>query len=244
MRSEYKYPVRRNDMPALRRELEPYLVPDRLAVTGENGVYVVRSLYYDTPGLTYYQQKVDGLTRRRKVRIRAYNEPAECAMAFLEVKHKDGLRVSKSRAPMHVSHVPLFLESGDAERFIVAQREHPDALAHATHFMYYLRSAHLRPTALIVYRRVAFEGAFDAGFRLTFDYDLRCGVRMGLNDLYSERDLVPFLDDYCVVEVKFSRGMPAWIAEVLHRYDARRDSVSKYCLGIDACRTRHRTHLH
>jgi hypothetical protein len=238
VRSEYKYPIRMRDLPALRAELEPYLVADRNAVADDDGVYTVRSLYFDTAGFKYYQDKLDGIAKRRKVRIRVYNDRASDSVAFFEVKHKDQQWVSKSRAPVHIDNAAAFLDTGDAERFVLPLPKHPKAVEHATHFHYYLRSAHLRPVALISYERIAFHGAFDPGFRLTFDFHLRSGLGLGVGDLYREHGLKSFLRDVCVVEVKFSRGMPSWIATVLHRYDARRDAVSKYCMGIDACRSR------
>jgi hypothetical protein len=237
MRNEYKYPVRMHDVPALRAELEPYLVADRNAVADDDGVYTVRSLYYDTAGFKYYQDKLDGVSKRRKVRIRVYNERESDSVAYCEVKHKEQQWVSKSRAPVPIDHLEAFLGSGDTERFVLVSEKHPKAVEHATHFHYYLRSANLRPAALISYERVAFHGAFDPSFRLTFDFNLRSGLRLGTGDLYRDRGLRPFLRDICVVEVKFSRGMPSWIATILHRYDARRDAVSKYCMGIEACRT-------
>lgn len=240
MRRELKYPVSIRDLPALRRSLEPYLAPDRFAVTAADGAYTVRSLYYDTPAMTYYRNKVDGVERRRKVRIRVYNESADDAVAFLEVKHKQGLHVSKSRAPVRAEALERVLAAGDARSELLPLPGHPMAAEHADHFFYYYRSAFLRPAALIVYDRIAYQGAFDPSFRLTLDFDLRAATGAGVGDLYRDRGLVRYLEGLCVVEVKCARGLPASIAAVLARYDLRRSSVSKYCLGMDAARVRRR----
>lgn len=226
------------DLPALREQLRPYLVADSHATAANHGAYTVRSLYYDTPRLSYYHEKREGLPVRKKVRIRVYDERTPDSIAFLEVKRKNLGWVSKSRAPVRIGDVDRILATGDIDGFVLPLGAYPKRHEHAAHFLYHMQSAHLRPSALVVYQREAFHGAFDRGFRLTLDYDLRCAMRMDLPDLYREDALTPYLEGLCVVEVKFARGLPSWVASVLEPYRVRREAVSKYCLGIDACRTR------
>ena len=62
-RFEYKYLLPDGELPRLREALSPvtdadgYVPPDR-------GEYTVRSIYFDTPALDYYYQKLAGIQRR------------------------------------------------------------------------------------------------------------------------------------------------------------------------------------
>lgn len=66
-RYEIKYLVDVADLEVLRRHLVGRLDPD--------AAYGVWSLYYDTPQLRFYWEKVEGLRFRRKLRIRHYGAP-------------------------------------------------------------------------------------------------------------------------------------------------------------------------
>lgn len=54
---------------------------------GDDG-YLVRSLYFDTPDEKDYNEKLDGIELRRKLRLRTY-APSE-GKAYLELKQKEG----------------------------------------------------------------------------------------------------------------------------------------------------------
>ena len=53
-----------------------------------NGKYYVRSLYFDDVYNTAYYEKIDGLEKRKKYRIRLYN--LDKSYIILELKGKDG----------------------------------------------------------------------------------------------------------------------------------------------------------
>ena len=63
--------------------LEPVMIPD--AHNGSQG-YRIRSLYFDTIHEKDYEDKIDGLEIRRKIRLRIYDPAADFAM--LEMKQK------------------------------------------------------------------------------------------------------------------------------------------------------------
>ena len=56
--------------------------------------YCVRSLYFDTLRDTDYEEKLDGLELRRKIRLRIY-APGD-SFAMLEMKQKQGSRQKKA----------------------------------------------------------------------------------------------------------------------------------------------------
>src|SRR3989338_8668333 len=61
--------------------------------------YTVTSLYYDSPTLKCYREKIDGLDRRFKLRERMYEKQRkDCVSIFYEVKNKKDAVIMKNRA--------------------------------------------------------------------------------------------------------------------------------------------------
>ena len=44
-----------------------------------------------------------------------------------------------------------------------------------------------------------------------------------------------------ILEVKFERSMPAWFHRIIQSYDLRRESISKFVLGVCNCKIREET---
>lgn len=62
-----EHPISYADMLILRQRLGVIVQPDKHAVSGK---YFIRSLYFDTPTDTALREKLDGVSRREKFRIR------------------------------------------------------------------------------------------------------------------------------------------------------------------------------
>jgi hypothetical protein len=93
----------------------------------------------------------------------------------------------------------------------------------------------LVPTALIVYRREPYIDACHSDIRLTIDSDLRGQFKPDLGDLVHDSDLKPVIKDLAILELKFDDFMPGWMGALLKKFKFRRESISKYCLGIQSC---------
>ena len=74
-RHEWKIEVSQLDLFVLRQRLRCVLKPDAHA---RNGRYFIRSLYFDTPEDKALREKLDGVSRREKFRIRYYNGDLSC----------------------------------------------------------------------------------------------------------------------------------------------------------------------
>ncbi len=85
LRQEKKFAVNLVDGVTLRSRLGSVMHGD--AHNGAQG-YVIRSLYFDTPDDEDFNNKVDGLELRRKIRLRTYSPQSDFAM--LEMKQKEG----------------------------------------------------------------------------------------------------------------------------------------------------------
>lgn len=93
-RHEWKISLDPGDLFVLRQRLRAVMQPDAHAVDGR---YRIRSLYFDTPEDRALREKLDGVSRREKFRIRYYN--GDTGFIQLEKKCKRGgaLRRGRSR---------------------------------------------------------------------------------------------------------------------------------------------------
>ena len=70
LRHEWKHEITYLDMLLIRQRLKVVAKVDKNAVDGK---YQIRSLYFDTPSDTALREKLNGVSRREKFRIRYYN---------------------------------------------------------------------------------------------------------------------------------------------------------------------------
>ncbi len=233
-RLEYKYKVPNAVLPALREQLEVFMVKDRY-VQKDTGQYTIRSIYMDTYALDYYREKESGIQHRKKLRIRAYNECCADARAFLEIKRKDNMSIAKTRAPFCFADVAALFASGDVERYIDAVNS--QALPAARAFFFHMYRYALKPIALICYEREAFFARADSSLRITLDKNLRSAPFPALDELYSEKSMLPALAGYFILEVKFYKGsIPGWLKSFLERHQLERMALSKYAISLESHR--------
>ena len=69
-RHEWKHEISRSDLISIRQRLRAIAEPDPHTVDGR---YLIRSLYFDNLYDKALREKIDGVNRREKFRIRYYN---------------------------------------------------------------------------------------------------------------------------------------------------------------------------
>ena len=94
-RHEWKHEINASDLLALRRRLRAVMSPDR---HGKDGRYSVRSLYFDDPSDRALREKLDGVSRREKFRLRCYD--GDAALILLEKKSKVSGLCRKESVPL------------------------------------------------------------------------------------------------------------------------------------------------
>lgn len=215
-RTEEKYLLDYAQALRLREKLACVMTPDAFGPDG----YRVRSLYFDSFHNIDYAEKDAGVWRRKKIRLRIYDEDQPDAKLELKEKHgdlqhKSSLLLSREQA----------LALCDGERSFLLDIGSETALR-----LYSLMTLGLyRPAAVIEYNRRAFLlDTFST--RLTFDSRVR-GSELDLR-LY-EKDLPWFtvLDDQVLLEVKYNQVLPRFISQILDHENLHRVSVSKYASG-------------
>jgi hypothetical protein len=228
-RYELKYIISIEKAKRIMSELDQVTQPDEHCL---NGAYRVDSLYYDSPDLSCFWDKVDGIRLRRKLRIRVYPVAGECVReAVVEIKQRINKRVQKRRIRLPLPeaedlcdgpHGPANLNEQDQQ--VAAEVE------------YMVRTMQLRPSCMTSYLRRAFIGGrYDTGLRMTFDTDLRCRVCM----LKAGEDAINRLfapPDKCIMEVKVDESVPGWVTGLLSRHDCHLQRISKYCSGLVSAR--------
>ncbi|MBE0643359.1 MAG: polyphosphate polymerase domain-containing protein [Bacteroidetes bacterium] len=231
---EYKYLLPLDRIPALRRSLLLHMQPDKYAKMSPDLEYTVRSVYLDTPRFAAYREKVEGVRVRRKYRIRAYNDASAGARAFLEIKEKVGAYLTKYRCGLAVDAIGTLIADRDFDRHV--EKKHGDGIhpANAERFFRDYDRKALRPVALIVYDREAYTVNGFGDLRVTIDKHLRAARTSSPDALYSDGALLPVMRQHCILEVKFTRGVPGWLRAQLEQYQLRRLALSKYTLSLDA----------
>lgn len=213
-RHEWKHEIDRSDMIAIRRRLQAVAQPDPHAV---NGRYLIRSLYFDTPSDSALREKLDGVSRREKFRIRLYNH--DPATLRLEKKSKRGSLSSKETVPLTAAET-LDIVHGRTGWMA----EDPRPLVRELYFR--MQTKLLRPAAIVDYVREPFVYA-PGNVRVTLDYDIRTGLRC--TDLLDPRCVtVPAGDAPVILEVKWDAYLPEIIRMCVQLPGRRTSAFSKY----------------
>lgn len=218
-RYELKYYLSLSDYLYARSVLKHFMKPDTYQL--EEDGYFIRSLYFDTIHDTSVEEKLAGIEKRDKYRLRIYYFDQDWAK--LERKHKFGDYVQKCTTIV-TKNDALAIANGKYDSLL--ENDNPNAQSLYADF----KRRYLTPVVVVDYIREAFI-IDENNVRITFDKKLRATDRCF--DLY-RTDLVtePLQrDDTIIMEVKFDRELPAWFASCLHFKTATRSAISKYCLS-------------
>lgn len=221
LRQEKKYLMNAVDLQKLSGRLESVMIQDP-----HNGLqgYSIRSLYFDTLGDSDYEDKIDGLELRRKIRLRVYQ--SSDLFAKLELKQKQG-SYQKKRS--------LRVSRQDAQQ--LAQGRYDCLLTYEDPFAiecYGLLHWHCyRPKTIVEYRRKAFV-ARENQIRITLDHQIRA-TEAGFDLFDPGLNLYPVLDPFQgVLEVKYNGFLLSYIKNLVQAANRSELSVSKYCLARSA----------
>lgn len=186
---------------------------------GPDGSYRVTSLYFDTPYDTALREKLDGVDRREKFRLRYYGERPD--FLKLEKKFKVNGLCGKRSARLTLEEAERLL-AGKLD--FLLEREEP-LLAELYHK---LRGSLLAPRTAVCYDREAFLYA-PGNVRITLDRDVRTGLSP-LDFFRPERFSLKPLSGLTVLEVKYDAFLPDLVRLAVQMPDRRAAACSKYAL--------------
>lgn len=217
-RQEKKYLINYEDYKKHSSYFQKFLHED--SHNGSNG-YIVRSLYFDNLNNIDFEDKVDGVEKRHKIRLRIYSTNDK--FAFLEHKQKQGdyqrkrsIRITKE------------------DTYEIINSNYSVLLKYKSEFaseMYALLSMNCyRPKTIVQYNRKAFI-AKENSIRLTFDNKI-LATESNFDIFSKDLCFYPALDEYMVVfEVKYNGFLLSYIKDAINSIDKSNLSVSKYNLG-------------
>ncbi len=213
-RHEWKIEINTADLLALRSRLRVLMEPDPHAVGGR---YLIRSLYLDTPTDRALWEKIDGVDRREKFRIRYYN--GDTGFVRLEKKSKLNGLCRKQEAPLTLRQV----EAIAAGRRPALGADAPPLLQELG---WKMQTQGLGPKVVVEYTREPF--VFPPGnVRVTFDHGLRTSLQCA-DFLDPGLVTVPAGEDPICLEVKWDAFLPDVIRDALQMPGRRASAFSKY----------------
>lgn len=213
-RHEWKHEISPADLPILRQRLRVVMRPDPHAVGGK---YFIRSLYFDTPTDTALREKLDGVSRREKFRIRYYD--LDPSVIHLEKKSKLAGLGNKQSAPLTAEEAQRIVD-GDIGWMLHADRPLVRELYAK------MRTRQLRPTTIVDYTREPFVYG-PGNVRVTLDYDIRTGL-CATNFLDPDCPTVPAGDSPIILEVKWDEFLPDTVRAAVQLESRRATAFSKY----------------
>ena len=214
LRHEEKHQVNLREALVLSRRLEKLFPRDPHA--GPEGSYQVVSLYYDDPYDTALRQKLDGVNRREKFRLRYYGK--EPAFFKLEKKYKVKGLCGKGSCRLSREEGERLLRKDFA---FLLEKEEPLA----REFYAKLRRG-LAPKTVVRYTREAFLYA-PGNVRVTLDGDIRAGAP---ERFLIPQKLLPALGGLAVVEVKYDAFLPEIVKLAVQVPNRQGTACSKYAL--------------
>lgn len=218
-RHELKFILSESQAEILKYRLSMIMDVDTNSVNEDN-TYFIRSLYFDDVYNTAYYEKVDGLEKRAKYRIRIYN--LDDSFIRLERKEKDRDLTHKEQVKLTKEEC-IDIINGNYDNFDLSK----DGLIKDFIMKYKLNQ--IKPDVIVDYKRLAYTYPVE-DTRVTFDEDIRSGrfnCDLFDKDILSYEVLEP---KEVVLEVKFNNGIPSHIASVIMTIPSIRLAVSKFAL--------------
>ena len=232
-RNEYKYLITNDQKDILLNIWSKYLVKD--SFTDKDGKTPILSLYYDSPYLDFYNEKLDGIMLRNKIRLRVYDYDYKAGSpCFLEIKQRFGDKVRKIRTYNDSFSKDLF----NLEKWNFTKAIEKDCFGELT------QRYRPRPTAQVFYIRDAYQAATDVNLRITFDSSLiglRPEERLTKDVLLGNKYfLMP--ENCSILEIKNNDNhLPSWVFKGIRDLGLIQRSIPKYItavenLGLDTAR--------
>lgn len=194
------------------------LIPDE---HNKSDGYLVRSLYFDTIYDKDFNDKLNGVDIRKKIRLRVYDPKDD--FAYLEIKQKENKYQMKRSIKISKEHAKELIK----QNYDVLL-SYDDSFARECYVL--LKENHYVPKTVVEYKRKAFI-AKENDIRLTFDFNIMASESNF--DIFDEHLLLypVFSEDNVVFEVKYNNFLLSHIKNLMDNCNKSELSISKYCLA-------------
>lgn len=218
-RHELKFILSREEAELLKRKLSLLMEVD-VNSKNDNHTYFIRSLYFDDIYDNAYYEKMDGLEKREKYRMRFYN--LDSSFIRLERKEKNRDLTYKKQEKITKKQCLKFLEGNFDDEDVKE-----DTLL--GEFLLKQKFHQLRPSVIVDYKRLAYTYPIE-DTRITFDEEI-CSGKFNYNLFDKDVLLFPVLEPgEVVLEVKFNDVIPSHLANIIMMVPTIRQAVSKFAL--------------
>jgi len=211
-RNEKKYFINYPQYCVLRSLLAA--VMDRDKYSNDEGFYFVRSIYFDSFNKKDFNEKEIGISHRRKIRFRYYEEIPK--IIKLETKEKMDKHTIKESISLNIT---------EAEE--IARLDCSSIMEAKPRLYDHIMSHHYIPSTVVDYEREAYvSNLFD--IRITFDMNIR-GTKLADRVFREGIATFPLIDPALyILEVKHSGHIPDIIQEILACVELTQVTYSKY----------------
>lgn len=216
-RTEKKYYISLWDIVKLKSKLKYFLKEDKYSLSSTG--YKVRSVYFDSIDNLDYYSKIDGLNKRKKIRLRVYGHDLD--FAKLEVKHKLGDKQRK---------VSLIIKKSDAENLLKGDYESLLTMGNESAKWIYsqFKSGLYKPRCMIEYDRYVLMHPTNK-IRITIDSNIKYS-NTEFNLFKKSPSLLPILHTP-ILEVKYNGFLLDPVRNVIKQFNLEECAISKYVMA-------------
>ena len=217
-RHELKYVISNAQIPLLKTRIAALMQPDPHA--GTDGIYNIRSLYFDDYTNRCFYENENGTDPREKFRIRIYNHSSE--RITLECKRKEKGKTQKFSCPLTREQAEQLIHN---KSLPMSDTLHPLLRK----FILEIKTRGLSPVVIVEYERIPYVYK-NGNVRVTFDTQISSSSKV--TDFFSEtlpkRPIMPI--GHQLLEVKFDEYLPDFIYRNLNLGTLQQTAFSKYYL--------------
>lgn len=214
-RHELKYLIFKNQLGFLENDIKSVMKHDIHAL---NGLYNIRSLYFDTYDNSCFYDNENGVDPREKFRIRIYNNSID--RISLECKRKENGKTLKTSCLLSFKQCTELMNG-----IIIQGEENEDQLI--TKFRYLMLTKGLKPVVIVDYDRKPYI-CDNGNVRVTFDTNIASSnyINMFLEKDLPKRPILP--NGMELLEVKYDDFLPDIIYNELEISNLEQTAFSKY----------------
>lgn len=214
-RNELKYMINKQQQHIISKRLDILCNKDQNA--DENGGYKISSLYFDDYIDSAVADKLLGVIKRKKMRIRIYNNSETKIKLERKVKNVDVCQ--KSSVDISLEEYNKII-NGD----IAFLKDDNNSVKNDMYLLCTTRN--FKPKVIVEYMRKAYVYKY-GDVRITFDDRLRASK---LNhDLFADTVYIEILPkEHTILEIKYTGYLPEVIRNIIQHGSGNMQAISKY----------------
>lgn len=187
---------------------------------GKNGMYQIRSLYFDDYYDRCYYENENGTDPREKFRIRIYNGSTD--KISLELKKKERGKTLKLSCPLSQEQCQMLMRGETLP-------DDPDYPPVLQKLLLMMKTTWMKPRIIVEYDRVPYVYRL-GNVRITLDKNISSSRELEtfMDPVIHKRPIMPAGQH--VLEVKFDEFLPDYIYQALQLKNLRQTAFSKFYL--------------